>query len=427
MKFHSVWKTIFLKCVELVKSDFIQKVLSTLTTRVLIIIIGLLISVILSRVLGPDGRGLLVSATTLSAIGVQFGNLGLHASNTYYVAKDRSLLSALISNSLLVCFGFGGLGAFVLWIIFSNYPNLAPVQSLLLILALIQIPFSLLYLLLQNLLLGIHKVREYNLSELFTSLLSILLTILLVALSTLTPESAFILNLFCTLIPSMWILLILSKNIYAFRSPSIPLLKESAWYGFKAYLAALFSFLVLKFDILMIQHFKGAEQVGIYSIAITLVDKIYILPAAFGSILFPKLSSLSNKDEKLNFLGKTLFPLIVAMVFAGLLLGFLAHPIIRLLYGEDFLPAVPVLIALLPGVICLGINSVLMNYFASIGMPPITVYSPLIATIINVIINTFLIPHFGIIGAALSSTISYSIMLVLSLAYLKIKFIKGCP
>jgi O-antigen/teichoic acid export membrane protein len=97
----------------LINSDFVRKVAETFGTRILLIGIGLVTSVIVARILGPDGRGLYAVAATIGAIGVQFGNLGLHASNTYYVARDRSLLPALVGNPLLIGFVFGGFGAAV--------------------------------------------------------------------------------------------------------------------------------------------------------------------------------------------------------------------------------------------------------------------------------------------------------------------------
>jgi len=96
----------------------------------------------------------------------------------------------------------------------------------------------------------------------------------------------------------------------------------------------------------------------------------------------------------------------------------LAKPVLGLLYGKEFLPAVPAFIWLLPGIVMLSINTILMNYFAAIGMPPITVYSPMIAVIINIVLNLKLIRSLGIVGASISSVVSYGIMLIASTVYI---------
>ena len=77
-----------------------------MSTRISLVIVGFVTSVIIARTLGPEGRGMFAMAVTLGAIGVQFTNLGLHGSNTYYASRDTQLLSPLLGNSLTkVCSG----------------------------------------------------------------------------------------------------------------------------------------------------------------------------------------------------------------------------------------------------------------------------------------------------------------------------------
>jgi len=93
-----------------------RSVLETYGTRVLVVAVTFATAVVIARELGPTGRGFYAVAATVGAIGVQFGNLGLHASNIYHVAKDRALLPALIGNTLAVVFvacvvtALGGIG-----------------------------------------------------------------------------------------------------------------------------------------------------------------------------------------------------------------------------------------------------------------------------------------------------------------------------
>ena len=62
--------------------------METYATRILLIGIGLVSAVIVARLLGPQGRGIYAVAAATGALGVQFGNLGLHTSNIYFVARD---------------------------------------------------------------------------------------------------------------------------------------------------------------------------------------------------------------------------------------------------------------------------------------------------------------------------------------------------
>ena len=102
----------------IVASEFVRSAATTFATRIVLVGLGLATTVVVARSLGPEGRGLYAVALTIATLGVQLGNLGLHASNTYFVAKDRSLLSGLIGNTLVVTLGLGGLGAAVAGAVF---------------------------------------------------------------------------------------------------------------------------------------------------------------------------------------------------------------------------------------------------------------------------------------------------------------------
>ena len=80
--------------------------------------------------------------------------------------------------------------------------------------------------------------------------------------------------------------------------------------------------------------------------------------------------------------------------------------------------AATALLWLLPGIFALGVNTIFMNFLAARGMPIIVVISPLAALVLNVLLNLYFIPRFGIDGAAMTSSIAYSAMLGVTLIYL---------
>ena len=151
----SFWRSCSQHVRRVTESGFFRNVAVTFTNRILLLGIGFVASVIVARVLGPEGRGAYAVAVAIGAIGVQFCNLGLHASNTYTVAKKPELLSTLVVNSAVVGIGLGGVVAAAVGLVFSLHPTLAPLHGLLLWLSLCWLPFGLCYLLFQNLLLDI--------------------------------------------------------------------------------------------------------------------------------------------------------------------------------------------------------------------------------------------------------------------------------
>jgi O-antigen/teichoic acid export membrane protein len=143
-----------------------------------------------------------------------------------------------------------------------------------------------------------------------------------------------------------------------------------------------------------------------------------MLPVTVGTILFPTLSGMSDDVRRWQFTKKVVGFVGLVMTSIAIAASFGSWPLIRTLYGQAFEPATPAFVWLLPGIVLLSLSSLLMNYLASVGMPPIVMYSSGTAAIANVGLNLKLIPSFGIQGASLSMTLSAAIMLAMVLFYI---------
>lgn len=398
-----------------VKSKFWRSIVETYLTRIVLTGLGFAVTVIVSRALGPTGRGLFAVATAVAAIGMQFGNLGLHASNTYYVAKDSTLLPVLVGNTLAVSFGLGGTAALVGWILDQLWPSLLPVHGILLLLTLSCVPFGLALMLLQNLLLGIDRVRDYNASELLTRLVGLACLGLAIFAGWVNPEIMFSGTLAGLLVSFFWALFKVRRLLWKPVSFSLDLFKQHVGLGAKAYLIAFFGFLVLRIDLVMVKYLLGAQAAGYYSVSEILAENMLTLPIVIGTILFPKLSGMADRKEKL-YLTKKAASLAAALMAPLMIVAcLLARPVIQFVFGKSFLPAAAPFIWLMPGSFFLGIETVIVQYLNSLGFPKIIAYSWLLVTILNIGINFWAIPAYGINGAAIVSTVSYSLIFVLIL------------
>jgi O-antigen/teichoic acid export membrane protein len=396
-----------------ISSDFIRKVAETYATRVLLIGVGLVTTVIVARLLGPAGRGYYAVATATGVLGVQFGNLGLHTSNVYFAARNPRRLPLLIGNSLVVGLGVGGALAVILAMALRLMPGLVSIDGRLLFLALLWIPLGITYLLLQDLLLGVQDVRGYNVLELGTKVIPLLLMGAIVLFwqpSVARLFSAAVAGLLATCLFSMKRL---RQHFGGWPRPSLSLFRISFRYAAKAYLATFFGFLVLRADLFMVQHILGPEQSGYYSIASTMADTVYVLAIVVGTVLFPKLSALRDNHAKLRLTyqaaGATAAALLPILVSAALL----AKWVVRLLFGVAFLPAAQAFVLLMPGMLFLGVESVTVQFLNSIGFPRIVVVIWALCTVFNVTLNLWAIPHYSIAGAAVTSSLSYFLAFVL--------------
>jgi O-antigen/teichoic acid export membrane protein len=401
-------------------SLFIQRVSLTLVTRIILLVLGFILSIITARYLGTEGRGIYAVTASIVAMGVQFGNLGLHSANTYFIARDKSLLGKIIANTLWVSIIGGFIIALIaLGITYFNPDIVTGVPVFFLVVAVLGIPFSLLYLLGQNIVLGIQRIKVLNAFETAQAVINV---VAIVVLLVLLKQGVFSLIVLSTVIAFICGVIIITyvqrieKSSLAFN---LELLKKTSRYGFKAYIAGLLAFLVIRFNILMVNYFLGSGEVGIYSIATSTADILYLLPASIGMILFPQISGMSEGGWAYSKKVAGVTAIIMAAIC--IVVALIARPFIAFFYGQDFASAADALLWLLPGVFVFSVNTIFMNFFAARGLPLIVVFSPLVALIANVLLNLYFIPHFGIEGAAMVSSISYLIMLVFSLIYLRVR------
>jgi O-antigen/teichoic acid export membrane protein len=386
-----------------------RNVLETYGTRLLVVAVTFATAIVIARELGPAGRGLFAVAATLGAIGAQFGNLGLHASNIYYVAKDRALLPALIGNTLAVVFAacviaaLGGI-AFVFW------PKLSPVHGTLLLLALASVPVGLAYMLTQGLLLGVNEVRAYNNIECGGKLLALVLICILALLHGGTVELYFGMTLASVMVTFLWALLRLRRDSAEPPKLSFALFRQSIGIGMRAYTIALFGFLLLRIDLLMVKYMLGATEAGYYSISQVLAENTMMFPVVVGLLLFPKLSAIKEREEKMQLANKAVLATAALMLPAVVVAALAAAPIISIAFGGNFLPAVSPFAWLMPGSYFLGIETVMVQLLNSEGFPPIIVVAWIVDTIINVALNFWAIPRYGITGASVVSSVCYFLM-----------------
>jgi O-antigen/teichoic acid export membrane protein len=399
------------------KSDFLKKVVETFATRILLFVIGLASSIVTARLLGPEGRGYYAMATMIGLVGVQIGNFGLHSSNIFYVARDRSILPALIGNSAFISLVVGTLGGLATWAFFTIWPSLAPLNGFLLIASLAWVPFGIAYLLMQNLLLGVQDVRNFNKIELYTRLLTVGLILLTATLGFRNPEAFFSIGLTTLIISLGWGWIVLKSHSGQPFSFSYSLFKSHLGYGLKSYFSSLFMFLVLRIDVFLVDRIAGKTAVGLYSMAMAMIDMVYTLPVVICTILFPTLSALATVQEKWKMTKEVLFKTSAALFLICLGAAFLAKPAIGLLYGSEFLGAAPAFIWLLPAIFIFSVSSVLSNFIAANQIPLSAVPFNLALAILNTLLCFILIPKYYIVGASMASLICYGLLLPYNVYY----------
>ncbi len=207
---------------------------------------------------------------------------------------------------------------------------------------------------------------------------------------------------------------------------NIPMIKEISKYSFFLVENSVASLILQYTDMLALTYFSNLKNVGLYSIASPTTRVLMYFPRAIGGILLPLSAELwaGKKDrilkEGIESLYKYSIILIVPLVFT--MFSF-AELLITVLYGSKYASAANSMKILSIGMIFAIIYGININFFAGIGKPQITSKIVYTAALVNLVMDLILIPLIGINGAAITSTTSYFVMMIMGLMYIQ-KFIK---
>lgn len=175
---------------------------------------------------------------------------------------------------------------------------------------------------------------------------------------------------------------------------------------------AMFSRFVTNIDILMLGMFGlSAGTTGLYAAGAMIVRELRQLKLVFSTSFAPHISELFEKKEldKLAHLFSTtvrwttslMIPVVLAVASLRTDLLSIAHP--------DFADSSAFfMIALLPIPLLQGSLGFAGNVVVMSGFSRLNLYNSVAATTVNVVLNFFLIPSFGLAGAAIASTLAAS-------------------
>lgn len=389
---------------------FSAQIAWTFATRVVMIFNSLAAGIIVAHWLGAAGVGQLAVINVTVATIVQVGSFGLPSSNTYFIAQDQAHFRSAALNSLMFALGVGSLLALALSAIASMRPDWFGLNSAALIhIAAVSIPFQLLTLIGLNILLAVGKVRQFNLLDLLSQSFVLINALLVWLLIKGDLEKLVLWNTITSVLVSIIIafLLVISARSLAHSKwrADIALLRRMITYGLKFHVSILAGAIIIRADLLVVNHFRGAAEAGVYSVASQFALLLMLLPGVIATLLFPRVTA--EQDAR----GETTCLVTRYTSFIMLICCLAAVPfslLLPLVYGIAFYDATALLWILLPGVFLMGLESVLVQHFNALGLPRAIPLYWVVTLVLNLVLVFGLVPRYGAEGAAIASTISYA-------------------
>jgi O-antigen/teichoic acid export membrane protein len=167
--------------------------------------------------------------------------------------------------------------------------------------------------------------------------------------------------------------------------------------------------LALPINTLILASLYPADEVARYYSAFKVAQLFWIVEQVVGFVLLPWLSQRAGEGGPARVLSHV--PRLLALVSGiglvmALILALLAGPLIRLVYGDPYASAVPVLRALIPmgfGYLLCGAGT---QVLVSLGKPAVSAWAACGAAVLNLLLNWLLTPLHGALGAAAAGSIA---------------------
>jgi O-antigen/teichoic acid export membrane protein len=189
-------------------------------------------------------------------------------------------------------------------------------------------------------------------------------------------------------------------------------------FAFLAFMTNLIQFLSYKMDIWFVNYFHGKQLTGIYALGVSLAQMLWLLPSAIQSVLYAFISTHTDRQLMIQRTIKTTKQIGLYAISAGIAGYLLSLYLVPVLFGEEFRESVQCIGLLFIGVVPFCLSMAVSGYFAGTGRVRINLYSAILGFIVCLAADLLLIPSYGILGAAIASSISY----ISTVTFLLVKF-----
>ena len=194
------------------------------------------------------------------------------------------------------------------------------------------------------------------------------------------------------------------------------LLKES-WPFLLSSLAVM---IYMRIDQIMLASAVGSYEVGLYSAALRLSEIWYVIPMAIVGSVAPSLTATHGQSRAVYYgrLQRLFTSLVKLAYLVAVPMSLLSTPLIVLLFGPQYAGAGPVLAIHIWTAVFVFIGVATGPWIINEGLGRIQFYRTVIGAITNILLNLYLIPKYGAIGAAIATLLSQAVAVYFSFAFL---------
>jgi O-antigen/teichoic acid export membrane protein len=367
-------------------------------------------AVIIATKLGPAGAGTYTMVRVLPSTVAALLGAGMTIANPFMIGRRKHPVQAITETTVAIGLLISGL-AYLGWVLCAGvlqarFFNSLPAGMVLVIGLLI--PLNMLRDYLNSIQQGLQTFKGANLVLCMDDFASLLLVLplfwgigggnLLVVVAVVGGVAASCLTA---------VVLLLRRGIKPWPWLHRPIAVEAVRFGIKGHIGRMANMLNMRLDVVILRLLASNEVVGIYAVAFKVAELFRPLSASLIIVLRPLIASLSVAEARAR--GVELYRRVFTINFVAVaIMAVIGGPLIVRLFGEAFASSVPAFRILLIGLAAQGADGVVNGYNVGIGRPEFNSYTALVAVLLTVTLDLTLIPAFGVIGAAVASTVAYT-------------------
>ncbi|HXH98625.1 MAG TPA: flippase [Sphingobacteriaceae bacterium] len=377
-------------------------------------ILSMIVGFLIARHLGPVSFGDLGFAEALTAIIAAIGTLGLDSFIIREIIHDPGNRHEILGTSFWLRIGINIILVPLSILIYLFYHNLStiPGTDLTLIVSLLSIAsffksFNVIDSYFQSQVQSKYVVHIQNICLLISALVKT--TLVLLKLPLIYFALALVLDGLMLASGLMLIYHRKQQNLLAwsFSRKRAKTLISQSW---PLIVSAVMVSIYLKIDLVMLKQL-GSKQVGIYYAAAKISESWYFIPVAIITSVFPAIIHARKNDiDRYHKRLQNLYDLLIGISLpVAILISFWAQDLITLIYGDQYHGAGTILSIHIWSGIFVFYGSASSQYLLAEGYTFITFLRTSMGAVINVALNIFLIPIYGVLGAAIATLIAYFI------------------
>lgn len=396
-----------------VRSGLTRSAVAMAASYAVLPLTSLITGPVLARVLGPEGRGLLAAVLAPLLLTVSVGAMSIPEATTFAAAKLRYGARRVGFAGVLILLVYGSISGTALYLLAPTLLREAPEAVGMLRTVAWFVPLLMIALMLRALVAGLGRYGLHNFERIVAPTLRLLAVVALAIAGYLTFHTAVWAEILAQFIPAV----VLAFYVFRLHDDSaaepiglFALIRRLASYGARGAGGVVAGLISWRIDQALLALFVGPAAIGYYAVSVNLAEVPAIVLSSVRTIAFTESASSSDLDivarmsRVMGFLSLVVSALVIV----------LAEPIVVILLGDAFQPAVAITRVLVLGTFPLVVERMLGSGLLATDRPGLRSLGPVVAAVLTLVGLFVLVPRYGAIGAAYVSLIAYTVKLVVT-------------